>query len=110
METVLGLVFSKFGGILVALLGALGVLLWGKYQKSRAEMYKDRLIQARATAEENARVVEAHEKIQEAKDEINPELKKTDAQVAAGDDAGLAGDLSNLGGVLRKPGVDPEGR
>ena len=85
METIIGLLFSKIGGILAGVLGVLGLYLWGKWQKGKRE-------QAETRADSAEAVAGAHEDIRE----IERETKKENARIDGLDVGGVVESFNRL--------------
>ncbi len=89
LGTILSLLFSKLGGVIMAVLGAGALLLnlkWQKHKRQQAE--------ARADAAETK--IEIQEGRQEVQHEVAEVVEKTREKVEAGDSAGLSDDFNNL--------------
>jgi hypothetical protein len=81
--------FSKAGSLLAGALGVLGLLLWGKYYKAKAEKAEARADGYQAQAE----IAHGREEVQ---DEVEKMVEETHKKVQAGDAAGLSDDFNTL--------------
>jgi hypothetical protein len=89
IEAILSLLFSKLGGILVAVIGAAGFLLNLKWQKHKRQ-------QAEARADGLQTQVEIQEGRQEVQHEVHKVVEDTRKKVEAGDAPGLSDDFNKL--------------
>ena len=89
METIIALVFSKIGAVLVGAGGLVALWLWGKWHKSQAEKYKEAARRLEVT-------VETHEVKEEMRRETEKEVAELDK--LAGDSNAISDAYNRLRG------------